>query len=288
MGSVRGGDHPPSNFRGSQFSSFLSTNQQANKCDTCENKAPSAEVRVFRCSSVMTPVRALLVVPRGTGIITAAPITLQFACRDPAAIIRILLWKFQRRQGVKFCSGTDPFLEVVSGPRYWWTAARSRGMSIAQSDNWLKLMKRNFPQSIVTWPNKSNVVAVTVFGNLDEENKYHSCSWRSFHPPVCPPTRPTDISAKKRRLSPAKHFNSPSVFDENKSLWPSALLTKTSGNFPPENNLHPREWVRQVLFTDGAYVIMTFSVKNVTLSLSRMFSGSGSQSLHIITASIWL
>lgn len=40
--------------------------------------------------------------------------------------------------------------------------------------------------------------------------------------------------------------------------------------------------------TDGDYVIMQFNAKNVTWSLSRMFDGSGSQSLHFITASIWL
>ena len=35
-------------------------------------------------------------------------------------------------------------------------------------------------------PNKSYVVTVTVFSNLYEEKKYHSCTWRSVHPPVCP------------------------------------------------------------------------------------------------------
>ena len=43
---------------------------------------------------------------------------------------------------------------------------------------------------------------------------------------------------KKQRLSPAKNLNSPSVCGKIKS----ALLTKISGNFPPENSLRPREW----------------------------------------------
>ena len=42
--------------------------------------------------------------------------------------------------------------------------------------------------------------------------------------------------AEKQRLSPAKNFNSPSVYDEKKSLWRSALLTETSLNFPLENS----------------------------------------------------
>ena len=41
-----------------------------------------------------------------------------------------------------------------------------------------------------------------------------------------------------------------------------------------------------VQFADRDYVIMSFRVKHVTLSLSRMFGGSGSQSQHIIAASI--
>ena len=51
---------------------------------------------------------------------------------------------------------------------------------------------------------------------------------------------------KKQRLSPAKNFNSLSVCDENKSLRGSALSTKTSVNFPPENSLCPREWGSQI------------------------------------------
>ena len=36
---------------------------------------------------------------------------------------------------------------------------------------------------------------------------------------------------EKQRPSPANNFNSPSVCDENKSLWRSALLTETSVNW---------------------------------------------------------
>ena len=66
---------------------------------------------------------------------------------------------------------------------------------------------------------------------------------------------------KKQHLSPAKIFNSPSVCVENKSPRPSALRTETSVNFPLENSLHPHGWGSQT----------ASSLKNVTLSLSRMF-----------------
>ena len=52
---------------------------------------------------------------------------------------------------------------------------------------------------------------------------------------------------------------------------------------------HPSPRVKEsdtIQFTDGDYVIMKFRARNVTLSLSRMFGGSGSQSLHIITTSM--
>ena len=48
-------------------------------------------------------------------------------------------------------------------------------------------IERNVPQSNVTGPNKRNVVTVTIFGNLHEENKYHRYTWWSDCPPVCPP-----------------------------------------------------------------------------------------------------
>ena len=35
------------------------------------------------------------------------------------------------------------------------------------------------------------LITVTLFGNLYEEKKYHSCTWRSVHPPVCHPAHPT-------------------------------------------------------------------------------------------------
>ena len=54
---------------------------------------------------------------------------------------------------------------------------------------------------------------------------------------------------------------------------------------PPSTQVTESE---SVLFTDGDYVIMSLRTRNVTfLSFSRMFGGSGSQSLHIITASIY-
>ena len=136
---------------------------------------------------------------------------------------------------------------LISGPFYWrtepvWTgkpAVQSAGMLIVQSDNdtgpSLNLIKRNFPQSSITWPNNSNVVTVTVFGSLYEGGKkYHSCMWRSVHP----------LSPILCSCPSYKNFNSRSVCDENKSQQPSALQTETSMNFPPENSLRPHEWVR--------------------------------------------
>ena len=95
----------------------------------------------------------------------------------------------------------------------------------------LNLINRNVPQSNVTEPNKSNVVTVTVFGNLYEEKDTTDIVEK------CPSSRLSyrllaTFLPEKQRLSPAKNFNSPSVPDgKKKSLWPSALRTETSVNF---------------------------------------------------------
>ena len=97
-------------------------------------------------------------------------------------------------RGVKFLSGADPPLEVVSGPYYWqiepvWMdkpAAQSRGVSVVQTDNWLNLIKTHVPESNVTWPNNSNVVSVTVFGNLYEKNTTDISGEASVLQPVLP------------------------------------------------------------------------------------------------------
>ena len=101
-------------------------------------------------------------------------------CRFPASISVWISW---RRRGVKFCSSADPLLEVVWEAHYRWTepvwtdqlASRIKGVSIVQSDN-------DTGPSI----DESNVITVTVFGNLYEEKKSHSCTWWSVRPPVCP------------------------------------------------------------------------------------------------------
>ena len=82
--------------------------------------------------------------------------------------------------------------------------------------------------------------------------KYHRYMWRSVcTPPACP-TDSFTFLPEKQRLSPAKNFNSPSVCNENKSLRWSALWTKTSVNFPPENGLRPTsERVRLTGGTSG-------------------------------------
>ena len=86
------------------------------------------------------------------------------------------------------------------------------------------------------------------------------------------------ILPEKQRLSWAKYFG---VCVEKKSLWRSSLQTETSVN-SASASLPTRDRVRQ---GQGPALLR---LKNITLSLSIMFGGSGSQSLYIITASIWL
>ena len=191
-------------------------------------------------------------------------------------------------------------MEVVSGPHYWWTkpvsmdkpAARSRGLLIWQSDTCtspsINLIKRNFPQSNVTWPNKSNIVTVTFFGNLYEEKEFHSCTRRS----VGPPNRPTDSSSQFCPKISVRHRQ------RTLTHWVPVMKMYTcdsQSSRPRLQRTFPRETAAVLVsesdsfqFTVGDYVIMLFIVRNVTSSLSRMFSGSGSQSLHMITASKWL
>ena len=130
-----------------------------------------------------------------TSFQSLAPFTLPFACGDPAILqfsASSSVWKFQTRRGVKPLSAADLLLEVVTGPYYWWTepvwmdklGARSGDVSVVQTDNWLNLIKRNFPQSSITGPNNSNVLTVTVFGNLYEEKNTADISGEA---PVLPP-----------------------------------------------------------------------------------------------------
>ena len=120
----------------------------------------------------------------------------------------ISVWILQRWRGVIICSGTDTPLEVV------------------QSDNCtgpsLNLIKRNFPQSNVTWPNKGNVVTVTVFDNLYEKKGNRKKNTTTVVE-KCLSSRPScqlfsTFLPKKQCLSPAKNFNSPSVCDEKRNF----------------------------------------------------------------------
>ena len=132
---------------------------------------------------------------------------------------------------------------TAGGPKYWrtepvWTykpAAQSGGVTIGPSVNYtgpsLKLIQINVFQSTVTWPNKRNVVTVTVFGNLNEEkNTADIREEASVLLPVIPTLH--HISARKTASVTGKYFNSPSVCDENQPPRWSALRTKTSVNFP--------------------------------------------------------
>ena len=62
-----------------------------------------------------------------------SPFTLLFhQFSPPSSVLKFQMWR-----GVKFCSGADSPLDVVSGPHYWWTApvwtdnpeVRSRGLT---------------------------------------------------------------------------------------------------------------------------------------------------------------
>ena len=113
-------------------------------------------------------------------------------------------------------------MSIVEGVSIWWSANCT--------DPSLNSIQRNVPQSSVTESNEGNVVSetVTVFGNKE---KYCSCTWRS----VLPPAQFYPINSVCHRQ---KKFNSPSVYDEKKKLWQSALWTETSVNFTPEDSLH--------------------------------------------------
>ena len=111
-----------------------------------------------------------------------------------------------------------------------------------------------------------------------KKKKYHSCTWRSVHPPVCPPARPTNSSS---------HFcPKNSVCHWQKALTPQVFVMKMNHRDPLPSgprlqwtfSLRPCEWGSQT----------ASSLKNVTLSLSMMFGGAGSQSQHIKTAFISL
>ena len=121
-------------------------------------------------------------------------------------------------EGWNFTPGDDTPLELVSRGHYWrtelvWTdkpAVCIKGVSIRQSDNCtgpsLNLIKRNVPQSNVTEPNNSNVVTVTVFGNLGEEKKIHRYTWRSVCPPACPTDSSSHFCPKNSVSHPQKTF----------------------------------------------------------------------------------
>ena len=124
--------------------------------------------------------------------LAVAPYTLLFACGDSAPILCLLV-----------CVKVSDAARGEISLRCWSASggsiravllatepvARSWGVSIVQSDNYtgpsLHLIKRNFPQSNVAWPKKRCVVTVTVLVSLYEGKKYHSCTQRNVHPPVC-------------------------------------------------------------------------------------------------------
>ena len=94
------------------------------------------------------------------------------------SILRLHLCVKVSKAAVKFCSGTATPVEVVSLVQYWrtipvWTKRLMsciKGVSVWQSDNYTgpSPNKIKCPKCNVTGPNNSNVVTVTVFGNLYE------------------------------------------------------------------------------------------------------------------------
>ena len=96
-------------------------------------------------------------------------------------------------------------------------ASRIEGVSVGRSVNYtgpsLNLIQRNV---VVV-----NVVTVTVFGNLNEAQnttdiREEASVLLSVLPSVLPTLRHIYARKNKKRLSPAKNFNSPRVCDENK------------------------------------------------------------------------
>ena len=116
---------------------------------------------------------------------------------------------------------------IVSEAQYWETepvwmdepAAHMEGVSDDCTGPLIILINRNVPQSNVTEANKSNVVTVTVFGDLYEEKDTTDIvekrlssrlSYRLSYRLL------VTFLPEKQRLSPAKSFNSLSVCDEKK------------------------------------------------------------------------
>ena len=122
----------------------------------------------------------------------------------------------------------------------------------------------------VTWPNKSNVVTLSLATSMRKKNTTAVCREPFVLLSVLPLVLPTlrHISARKTpSVTGKKNFNCPSVPSGPRLQW----------TFPQKTaSLPVSDRVRQLPVQ-----------KNVTSSLSRMFGGSGSQSLHILTASIW-
>ena len=122
----------------------------------------------------------------------------------------------------------------------------------------------------VTWPNKSNVVTLSLATSMRKKNTTAVCREPFVLLSVLPLVLPTlrHISARKTpSVTGKKNFNCPSVPSGPRLQW----------TFPQKTaSLPVSDRVRQLPVQ-----------KNVTSSLSRMFDGSGSQSLHILTASIW-
>ena len=97
-----------------------------------------------------------------------------------------------------------------------------------------------FQQSNVTWPNKSYIVTVTVFGNLCEEK---STAVIRGEVSVLPPVRATPCHS----VCHGQKTFTQQVFvlkNNHRDSQPSWLPTKTSVNFPPENMIINSQPVR--------------------------------------------
>ena len=127
-------------------------------------------------------------------------------------------------------------------------ASCAYGGGVVQSDDRtgpsLNLINRNVPQSNVTEPNKSNVVTVTVFGNLYEEKDTTDIA-ECVRPPACRLSYRllATFLPEKQRLSPAKNFYSPSVCDEKKISTTISPLDRDFSELS-ENSLRPARLTR--------------------------------------------
>ena len=133
--------------------------------------------------------------------------TLPFACRDTAPVLRTLLCVkvsdaekgeiLLQRWSVSGGSIRAALLVNCPSVNKWPGGAEQGRVCLTSLITTQVLHSTKYKATL----QDQTKVTVTVFGNLYEENKYHSCTWKSICPHVCPPACPIDsfrhFSARK-------------------------------------------------------------------------------------------